>query len=239
MVKKPLRRIELNCCFQRFHFLPPTATATVRSDVHLFVTPACTQLFLVVSCYCRAACKMAGHSYVVRGLYEAAAEVDPAFTSVATFDTKQECEAWMAAHDACTNPDYASCHHLYTTLCDWEQVNTYLLRPLEIYRARYPHKTTTSVDDVPDTNAFKNVGEIRTNVRRCLDLPFHQVTSEESTLNSLRYLFFHMKCGIFVCIRDNQVRMFVPFVNKDFHNTWASQLQMEGGSVEEFSRLKV
>jgi hypothetical protein len=39
-----------------------------------------------------------------------------------------------------------------------------------------------------------------------------------------RYLFFHMRHGVFVMIRRNKVVMFVPFVNKDFVNLWGDTM---------------
>ena len=53
-----------------------------------------------------------------------------------------------------------------------------------------------------------------------LSLPLHASTSEESTLNTLRYCFHHMRCGIFVSFRAGSLRMFVPFVNAQYTNTW-------------------
>ena len=41
------------------------------------------------------------------------------------------------------------------------------------------------------------------------------------------YLFFHMRHGIFVMIRENRVVMFVPFVNKDYVNLWGESLQVQ------------
>lgn len=35
-----------------------------------------------------------------------------------------------------------------------------------------------------------------------------------------RYLFHHMRCGIFVCIRNKRLMVFAPFVNKDYTNDW-------------------
>jgi len=53
-----------------------------------------------------------------------------------------------------------------------------------------------------------------------LDLSIHRELSNISTMNTLKYMFYHMKCGIFVMIRDNKVVIFCPFVNKDYKNTW-------------------
>ena len=52
------------------------------------------------------------------------------------------------------------------------------------------------------------------------DLPIHRTMTRHSTLNTLSYLYHHMRCGIFVMIRNNQVAIFCPFVNKDYRNNW-------------------
>lgn len=42
----------------------------------------------------------------------------------------------------------------------------------------------------------------------------------DALLNTLRYLYVHMRCGVFVSVRDGGVRAFVPFVNRQYTNTW-------------------
>lgn len=53
-----------------------------------------------------------------------------------------------------------------------------------------------------------------------LDLAVHRRITETSTENTLRYLFYHMRCGIFVKIMNNEVVVYCPFVNKDYKNNW-------------------
>jgi len=55
----------------------------------------------------------------------------------------------------------------------------------------------------------------------------------------LKYLFFHMKCGIFVMIKDGKLRVFAPFVNSDYRNTWGDKLTLEGdGSLDSYYTQK-
>lgn len=72
-----------------------------------------------------------------------------------------------------------------------------------------------------------------------LDQPIHKCTTTESTMNTLKYLFFHMKCGIFVMIRNGKLRIFAPFVNSDYRNTWGDKLKLEGdGSLDSYYTQK-
>lgn len=61
-----------------------------------------------------------------------------------------------------------------------------------------------------------------------VNLPIHQHLSHYSTLHTLQYLFYHMKCGILVSIRNNKLVVFCPFVNKEYENNWHDVLQVEG-----------
>lgn len=56
------------------------------------------------------------------------------------------------------------------------------------------------------------------------------VSPTERIRNTLRYLFFHEKCGIYVKIHDNQVAMFVPFANGDYRNLWSEFLDLDASS---------
>ena len=168
----------------------------------------------------------------VVGIYAAADEADPAFRdAVPAFDTKEECTAWLAAHARCTNPAYPQCRHIFTHACDWAQVCALILAPLARYRATVPPSPAPppARGAAPPGNRFAAEPAIRAALAARLDLPFHAATSEESTLNTLRYLFFHMRHGIFVLIRGGRLLMFAPFVNKDYANTWGEELEFEGG----------
>jgi len=85
-------------------------------------------------------------------------------------------------------------------------------------------------DNVPRVNVYeseeaKNVIDA---INFRLNLPIHKCTTIASTMNTLKYLFFHMKCGIFVMIRNGKLRMFAPFVNSEYRNTWGDKIQLEG-----------
>ena len=71
-----------------------------------------------------------------------------------------------------------------------------------------------------------------------LALPIHQRLSSYSTINTLKYLFHHMKCGILICIRNNKLVVFSPFVNKDYENNWSDILRLEGGSSDVYYEKK-
>jgi hypothetical protein len=172
----------------------------------------------------------------IRGIYSAEDETEPDFQSVKTFETKRACTDWYAFHRRGTNPKYPKCDHIYTTACDWNQVCELILGPLGRIRRTLPARPPP---ELPESNRFAANREMLVGLRSRTRLPIHEATTDESTINTLRYLFFHMRCGIFVAIRGGKVVMFVPFVNKDYVNDWAEGFTIEGGlSVEEYYRQK-
>lgn len=72
-----------------------------------------------------------------------------------------------------------------------------------------------------------------------LDVPFHKCTTQASVMNTLKYLFFHMKCGIYVMIRNGKLRIFAPFVNVEYKNVWSEHLRIEGdGTLDTYYSQK-
>jgi len=55
---------------------------------------------------------------------------------------------------------------------------------------------------------------------------------KERVLNTLKFLFYHLRCGIYCRIEDNKVKQFIIFVNKDYENNWSQYLTFEGENGE-------
>lgn len=52
---------------------------------------------------------------------------------------------------------------------------------------------------------------------------YNELTSN-SILNTFNYMYFKIRLGIFVEIKDNKLHKFIPFVNSDYKNDWTSQI---------------
>ena len=110
--------------------------------------------------------------------------------------------------------------HIFTMLVSWEQIETILLPNINKARAepsfakKVPrdHLNDVTSKDAKPEKTSENVYEqpaaynVIKDVAFRLDLPIHRCTTNASTMNTLKYLFFHMKCGIYVMIRNGQVR---------------------------------
>jgi hypothetical protein len=183
---------------------------------------------------------------------------------VPRFTTKDEALAFMKdyiANHGGSNPEHPHLQHIFTMLIGWEQIESILLPNIQKARQepslakKVPRSYGVVINGGSDgggddndndtsaaaTNVFDQAPArpvVRAIAER-LDVPFHRCTTPASVMNTLRYLFFHMKCGIYVMIRNGQLRIFAPFVNIDFRNTWSEHLRLEGdGTLDSYYTQK-
>ncbi len=167
---------------------------------------------------------------------------------VPRFPTKDTALEFTKLHSGTSsNPDYTHLQHSVSTLIDWDQINRYLIPKIKEYYDKWPKISLTSDTmegnrfNTNNNNANKSGDEgsqkaIFDYLQSRLSLSIHQDMAFESTMNTLRYMFFHMKCGIFVMVRNNELAIFCPFVNKDYSNSWkgALGLQSSDGGVDSY-----
>jgi len=160
---------------------------------------------------------------------------------VPRFESRAECKKFMEEYNTYnggSNPEYPHLMHIFTMLVSWDQIEKILLPNINKARQEYsaPKYQVSHNEKNNDANESGRVNiyeqEETANVRKDiafrLDTPIHKCTTPASTTYTLKYLFFHMKCGIFVMIRNGQLRIFCPFVNQDYRNTWGDQIKLEG-----------
>lgn len=173
-------------------------------------------------------------------------EMDKFPNGVPRFESGVEClefMKWYCANNGGSNPAYPQLMHIFTTLINWEQIQTILLPNIEKARSepsfskKVPRDYLSKESDPSSRNVYENEEsrEVLEEIAFRLELPIHRCTTPTSTINTLKYLFFHMKCGIFVMIRNGKLRIFAPFVNIDYRNTWGDVLSLEGdGSLDTY-----
>ena len=170
-----------------------------------------------------------------------------------------------------SNPDEPSLRHNITTLIDWDQIERHLIPKIVEYNSKWapihpvafevaknnrymdPNATiykigtgNSSDEESPKdleglVRYSENGYKVYQKLLSRLNLSVHRIMTNYSTINTLKYLFYHMKCGIYVMIRNNEVVIFSPFVNKNYKNNWGSALQLESlhGSLDNYRREKL
>lgn len=172
-------------------------------------------------------------------------EMDKFPNGVPRFESTEKClefMEWYATNNGGSNPDHPQLMHIFTMLISWEQIEKYLIP--NIIEARKEASFAKKIprdylyEPIPDSQNIYEQDEAQEVIDEIifrLQLPIHRCMTTASVTNTLKYLFFHMKCGIYVMIRDNKLRIFAPFVNKDYTNTWGDKLTVEGdGSLQAY-----
>jgi hypothetical protein len=175
---------------------------------------------------------------------------------VPRFESKADCLQFMEEYNQYhggSNPEHPHLQHIFTMLVDWEQIESILLpnidkarnepsfavRVPKDYGTTYDDTTTSCSDNTDNIYEGREAKEVTDAINQRLDVPFHRCTTPASTMNTLKYLFFHMKFGIYVMIRNGQLRIFCPFVNTKYTNSWADHLRIEGdGTLDTYYTQK-
>jgi hypothetical protein len=168
---------------------------------------------------------------------------------VPRFESRAECLEFMKnynTYNGGSNPDIPHLRHIFTTLINWDQVQKTLIPAMEQARKEpsFAKKIPQDYGNTPDDssgNIFEttNSKSVVDAIQFRLNQPFHKCTTPASVLNTLKYLFFHMKCGIYVMIRNGKLRIFCPFTNADYRNSWSNALTIEGdGTLDRYYSQK-
>ncbi len=104
-----------------------------------------------------------------------------------------------------TNPRFKTFDQTYFHAGDWKDINKYALLPLEYYYSKEYFNNKKSGD-----NEGKKMGIFK----------LYKNIDYNSVVNTMNYLFYKFKKGIFVIIRDNKLAQFLPFSNYYYKNNW-------------------
>ena len=173
---------------------------------------------------------------------------------VPRFTSRDDCKKFMEEYNTYhggSNPENPNLMHIFTMLTSWDQIQKILLPAIDKARTEpsfakkvprnYPREGLVQQDSKSRSNVYESLSatSVATDIAFRLDLPIHRATTPESTMNTMKYLFYHMKCGIFVMVRNGKLRIFAPFVNSDYRNTWGDQLKIDGdGSLDTYYSQK-
>lgn len=173
--------------------------------------------------------------------------------SVPRFNSRAECLSFMEEYNTYnggSNPNNPQLMHIFTMLTSWDQINSMLIPAIHkarkepsfakpVPRDYLKKKKGGGAKDTKNVYEEEDAKTVTEAINFRLEQPIHKCTTTESTMNTLKYLFLHMKCGIFVMIRDGKLRIFAPFVNSEYRNTWGDKLKLEGdGSLDSYYTQK-
>jgi hypothetical protein len=113
---------------------------------------------------------------------------------------------------------YKNLREVFTFLINPKQIKKYLLTPYSKNQPSRINITLPSIEDMTHKNSFEK------EVISRLQIPYYRGINNQSVVNTLKYLFFYRTKGVFVSIRNNVIKSFIPFFNDNYKNDWSHLL---------------
>lgn len=125
------------------------------------------------------------------------------------------------------DPDFKQSVSTFTTWTQLEKIVFPVLRELG----------SPVIAGAPSLAASVNIdAALKAHVESRLNLSIHKNRDADATMRTFHYLFYHMKCGIFVAIRNGKLAIFCPFANSNFKNTWGEKMNIDAALENELIR---
>lgn len=83
--------------------------------------------------------------------------------------------------------------------------------------------------------------ELYLDINQRLDFKLYKKLNNNSVINTLKYIFYKIRAGIFIKIENNKLVAFIPFANKYFKNNWYKNIALYNSkNIKEYKieRLK-
>jgi hypothetical protein len=192
----------------------------------------------------RRVCSVIINNTMFRGCFTPNEDQSPLSSGIPTFSTAKDaltfCELLDESSPLGSNPDWPGLLQCITTFIGWKQIQQYLI-PRILQPMTYNSRQISLINNrfLPNKNTIQGTLLIEEQIKKSrLNLLFHSRLSPVSTMNTLRYAFFHMRNGILIQIRNQQIYTFAPFVNDQYINTWSHHLRMDPPNLVEYYQEK-
>lgn len=85
-----------------------------------------------------------------------------------------------------------------------------------------------------DLSTFNKKIEVESQLEEAV---YDGLYTQESIKNTFDYLFYKIKLGVFIVIKDNKLEYFIPFQNQNFINNWSSFIKFSDGisNIDEYA----
>jgi hypothetical protein len=143
---------------------------------------------------------------------------DGAMTDIITSTDQDECKGYK--RNTVTNTIHRNMDQLVTFLVNETQIQSLLISQWSKPNREFKHPRDLFKDKYYQYQLPKSpsiLGEVKTR----LDMNVYKKINNQSFMNTLKYLYYVMRAGIYVSIRNNTLEHFIPFVNTKYHNDWS------------------
>jgi hypothetical protein len=155
------------------------------------------------------------------------------------FKTKEECVKNRLYHRY--NNKYKNFRQFIYTAGDWDDINKHILKRKEVLNKEESYKF--SLSKIIKENIFYNSKdkEINKNKELITNLLKHKLyknIDDKSMMNTLKYMFYKIRNGIFIKIKNNELKMYIPFHNTKYNNDWNYLIKMDKEDIIKYNNKK-
>lgn len=88
-------------------------------------------------------------------------------------------------------------------------------------------KFLTHGENNDNCNTVDNNNKLMEIITKKLNFKLYDLINKVSDFNTLLYMFNHISSGIFVKIKNNKIKAYIPFENKYFKNNWSKNIKLD------------
>lgn len=123
----------------------------------------------------------------------------------------------------------------FTIISTWDEINKYILDQYNLTNNKKLLIRNTKKSGLKYNFKYKNV-------YTRLNHKLYNNLNNNSIYNTIKYIFYKIRAGIYVEIKNNKLHNFVPFANKYFVNNWYKNIKLyseeDNNTINNFLKTK-
>lgn len=122
----------------------------------------------------------------------------------------------------------------FQILSNWDEINQYIIKKYLTNKIK-PRSLGAMLHGKELNKKIKsrklNKKEYLDINQRLNDIKYKNLNNE-SCINTIKYIFYKIRSGIFIYIKNNKLEAFLPFANKYFTNNWSKNIKLYSETKE-------
>lgn len=115
----------------------------------------------------------------------------------------------------------------YNLLVSWNEIQEQIILPLN-----------TSLVKIESKDKIKKT-KLNSIIIDKLKFKIYKSFNYKTTINTIKYIFFHIRNAIYINIQDNELIQFIPFANKNYKNNWSDNIKFDYvNNLKDYIKIK-
>ena len=136
------------------------------------------------------------------------------------------------------NKKYKNFKQFIFTAGDWNDIKENILEKREELNIIKSYKF--NLNKIMDKNIFYNSkdNDLLKNkkyIQNLLEHKLYKNIDNKSMMNTLKYMFYKIRNGVFIKIKNNELKMYIPFHNSNYKNDWHNYIKMNKKEIIDYN----